>query len=85
MDGGNRLAHGRGRQANIEPLPQRVFNRWGEVVFSSTDPEEAWLGQDQRGDGLHYVKDGTYAWNAQVRWTHGNYPESFSGTLTVVR
>ncbi len=62
-----------------------VYNRWGEVVFSSTDPDEAWLGQDQRGDGTHYVKDGAYAWYVQVRWTHGNYPEQFRGTLTVVR
>ena len=62
-----------------------VYNRWGEVVFASTNPEEAWLGQDQRGDGLHYVKDGAYAWYVQVRWTHGNYPEQFRGTLTVVR
>jgi gliding motility-associated-like protein len=63
----------------------QVFNRWGEVVFSSTNPDEAWLGQDQRNDGLYYVKDGTYAWSVRVRWVHGNYPEDFSGTLTVVR
>ena len=29
------------------------------------------------------VKDGAYAWSVQVRWTHGKYPEQFSGTLTV--
>ena len=43
----------------------QVFNRWGEVVFSSTNPDEGWLGQDQRNDGLHYVKDGTYAWSVR--------------------
>lgn len=63
----------------------QVFNRWGEVIFSSTDPDEPWLGQDQRGDGEHFVKDGVYGWSVQVRWTHGNYPEQFQGTLTVVR
>ena len=63
----------------------QIFNRWGEVVFSSTDPEEYWVGQDQRGGGEHYVRDGQYAWSVTVRWTHGKYPEDFSGMLTVVR
>ena len=63
----------------------QIFNRWGEVVFSSTDPDEFWVGQDQRGGGAHYVRDGQYAWSVQVRWTHGRYPEEFSGMLTVVR
>jgi gliding motility-associated-like protein len=63
----------------------QIFNRWGEVVFSSTDPDEYWIGQDQSGSGEHFVRDGQYAWYVQVRWTHGKYPEDFSGMLTVVR
>ena len=63
----------------------QIFNRWGEVVFSSTDPDEYWIGQDQSGSGEHFVRDGQYAWHVQVRWTHGKYPEDFSGMLTVVR
>ncbi len=74
-----------GQAFGTEDYVFSVFNRWGETVFTSTNPQEAWLGQDQRDDGLHYVKDGTYAWSVQVRWAHGNYPEQFSGTLTVVR
>ena len=63
----------------------QVFNRWGEVVFSTTDPEAYWLGQDQRGAAEHYVGEGQYAYSVQVRWTHGNYPETMRGTITVVR
>jgi gliding motility-associated-like protein len=62
-----------------------VFNRWGEVVFSSTNPEEHWVGQDQRGEGEHFVRDGQYAYSVQVRWTHGNYPETFQGMVMVIR
>ena len=84
-DGLNDAFRPLGQAFGAEDYLFQVFNRWGEVVYSSTNPEEAWLGQDQRGDGMHYVKDGTYAWSVRVRWTHGNYPEDFSGTLTVVR
>ena len=63
----------------------QVFNRWGEVVFSTSDPDEHWVGQDQRGSGSHFVRDGIYAWDVSVRWTHGRYPEHFQGTLTVIR
>ena len=37
-----------------------IFNRWGLVVFSSKDPEEAWIGNDQRGD--YYVPDGVHTY-----------------------
>jgi gliding motility-associated-like protein len=84
-DGVNDAFRPLGQAFGAQDYRFQVFNRWGEVVFSSVDPDEAWLGQDQRADGLHYVKDGSYAWSVQVRWTHGNYPEQFSGTLTVVR
>jgi gliding motility-associated-like protein len=62
-----------------------VFNRWGEVVFSSTNPEEHWVGQDQSGNGEHFVRDGQYAYSVQVRWTHGKYPETIQGMVTVIR
>ena len=84
-DGLNDAFRPLGQAFGAQDYSFQVFNRWGEVVFSSTDPDEAWLGQDQRGDGLHYVKDGAYAWSVQVKWTHGLYPEKFQGTLTVVR
>jgi len=84
-DGLNDAFRPLGQAFGAEDYSFQVFNRWGEVVFSSVDPNEAWLGQDQRAEGEHYVKDGAYAWSVQVRWTHGIYPEQFSGTLTVVR
>ena len=35
----------------------RITNRWGEVVFETTDPEEPWLGQ-MGTDGQHYCPNG---------------------------
>ncbi|MGB0165390.1 MAG: gliding motility-associated C-terminal domain-containing protein [Luteibaculum sp.] len=33
----------------VEEYDFRIFNRWGKEVFSSTDPEEAWDGDEAKG------------------------------------
>lgn len=37
-----------------------IFNRWGKKVFTWTDPQKAWRGQNQSGDmlseGVYYYK-----------------------------
>jgi gliding motility-associated-like protein len=41
-----------------------VFNRWGDVVFSTTNPETAWTGNTH--NGAYYCPEGVYNWNAVV-------------------
>lgn len=45
-----------------ETFEFRIFNRWGEEVFTTTDPYDTWdgtyLGQK--------VKDGVYVWQAKI-------------------
>ena len=51
-----------------EAFSFQVFNRWGEVVWSTTDPERPWDGgADNLGEGRHYLPDGWYAYVLQ--WT----------------
>ena len=45
-----------------ETFEFRIFNRWGEEVFTTTDPYATW-------DGTHLgqkVKDGVYVWQAKI-------------------
>jgi gliding motility-associated-like protein len=35
-----------------------IYNRWGDMIYHSTDPNENWLGETHGGD--HYVQDGVY-------------------------
>ena len=35
-----------------------VFNRWGNLVFKSDNPDEAWIGQNNQRQGTHYVPAG---------------------------
>lgn len=37
-----------------------VFNRWGDVVFSSTDIEDVWTGNTRLGS--YFVQDGIYVY-----------------------
>lgn len=51
-----------------EAFSFQVFNRWGEVVWSTNDPERPWDGgADNLGEGRHYLPDGWYAYVLQ--WT----------------
>jgi gliding motility-associated-like protein len=37
-----------------------IYNRWGELVYTSTDLDEAWIG-DVNG-GTHFAPNGVYHW-----------------------
>ncbi len=60
-----------------------IFNRWGEVVFESTDPNAAWDGSHQNGD--HYVKDDIYVYRMKVQSAHDIEPLEYSGSIMVFR
>lgn len=60
-----------------------IVNRWGEVVFESTDPSEAWPGNMRGGD--HYVQTGAYVWLLEVGTEENRIREQFTGHVTVVR
>ena len=52
---------------DIDPARFRmeVYNRWGEMIWFTEDPTDAWYGQV--GDnGQHYVQSGTYSYRVEV-------------------
>lgn len=73
------------RVEGVEPRGYRleIFNRWGEMVFWSTDPEEPWLGNEQVKGGEHYVPDGVYSWRLRFELRDGPY--LLEGPVTLVR
>jgi len=60
-----------------------VFDRWGTIVFESTDPYERWTGEYQEGN--HYVADGIYTWLLFFRGRDEINSQSTSGIVTVTR
>ena len=78
-----------------------VFDRWGNEVFYSQDPEEAWVG-DHRDpgtalQGTHSVDGGVYNWLLRLTlegdepdliWPNTHQcdgPRQYCGTVTVLR
>lgn len=58
----------------------QVYNRWGELVFATTDVNEGW-------DGLHKATEqplGVFVWVATVTF-RGQKPERMAGNVTLMR
>ena len=65
---------------NITEFNLQVFSRWGEVVFSTTDPEESWDGTV----GGKPAPEGVYVW-AIWYMDSGRHTVTNKGTLTLIR
>ena len=52
-----------GRQ--IESFELVIINRWGDVVYTSTSLEDAWMGEVNNGE--HLAPDGMYQWVIKVQ------------------
>jgi gliding motility-associated-like protein len=62
----------------------QIFNRWGNIVFETTNPNAVWTG----GKNGYYVPDGTYVWIVYAI-DYNNKPllgnGTASGHVTVLR
>lgn len=68
----------------IEDFELHIFNRWGEVVFDTKDPDFEWDGSQANGER---VQDGVYTW--QIRF-HAEYLrdaeyKEMHGHVTILR
>ena len=58
-----------------------VFNRWGELIWESHNPNVFWDGSY----GSTYVPDGVYVWKSTVTSIITAEKRSFTGTVTILR
>lgn len=59
----------------------KIFNRWGNLIFESSDPQEGW-------DGLHHGQPaggGAYVYMIRYRSTVTGDPWQISGTVYLIR
>lgn len=70
----------------IDRVDFQVFNRWGNLVFSTIDPALNWNGTDQQGKAL---SEGTYFYVCKVYETRVSgvtlRPDVLSGYIELVR
>jgi gliding motility-associated-like protein len=63
------------KDRQIDDYNLMIFNRWGELIFESHDPDFGWDGT-YHGE---FVKDGTYTWKIDVKDGLKNKSEQFLG------
>ncbi len=77
----------------IDSIDLTIFNRWGEPVYKTTNPEINWDGQHQDplveyfGSGAYFVPDGTYYYVCIVNQLtlQGIVPFTLTGSFTMFR
>ena len=64
-----------------------VFNRTGDRVFFTNDPNKPWIGgNDLSGDGMHYTSGGeVFAWRISIKKKDGQGAKVYTGHVTMVR
>jgi len=61
-----------------------IYNRWGELIFESFDPNEYWFGSAlQAGD--YFAPDGVYQWFFEVADDFSGEIKQFQGHVSLLR
>jgi gliding motility-associated-like protein/CSLREA domain-containing protein len=63
----------------------KIFNRDGDIVFQTEDPNDRWNGNTY--GGAYYVKDDVYVWQIEYSTTtlEGSISDKLTGHVTVLR
>jgi len=61
----------------------RIFNRYGELVYESNDPEVGWNGGED--SGTYYARDEVYVVEIQVTDDITKEVIEHTGHLTILR
>ncbi len=61
----------------------QVVNRWGEIIFKTSDPKMAWVGNAR--DGEYYTHNDLFTWNVHVAFNNKQTDKNYTGTVTVLR
>ena len=59
-----------------------VYNRWGEVIFETEDPDAVWQGEVKGGD--HFAPDGLYLYQVYLE-DQLRIPFEYSGQIQLFR
>lgn len=72
-----------GDQKNWTTFKASIFNRWGEEIFTSTDPYRGWTGNARNGN--YFVPDGVYVYKVEIGFADLIDVKTFTGHVTLLR
>jgi gliding motility-associated-like protein len=82
-DGINDVFQLQGTGIDVNNFQFDIFNRWGERVFSSKDPSQAWTGGVNGND--YYIPDGIYNYHISTNSLKSGERFEYKGTISIVR
>jgi gliding motility-associated-like protein len=62
-----------------------IFNRWGEVIFESNDPQVGWNGSYGNNGEIDMVQDGVYTWKIEFKVTRNDERKRVVGHVNLIR
>jgi len=84
-DGTNDAFFIQGTDIDPDRFEFEIYNRWGEVIWETTDPSDAWYGQVGE-EGQHYVPNGPYAYRVEVHSLEDeSYRKEVFGVVMIIR
>jgi gliding motility-associated-like protein len=72
-----------GRGFIFNAFSVEIFDRWGDLVYQSTDPLEAWTGS--KLGSAYFVPDGMYFYRVFVQDNENNVNHLYTGHIQVIR
>lgn len=82
-DGVNDIFQLQGALGGIQNYYLRIWDRWGNLLFESNDPTQAWTGQSSNAQQKE-VTAGTYVYTIAYQDARGN-PFEHQGSVVVFR
>lgn len=73
---------GAGMFWTFQEYDMKIFNRWGEMIFETSDPFEAWNGR--KNNTGKYVKNGVYVCKVRIRGPRGEV-RFYETLVTLIR
>ncbi len=61
----------------------QIWNRWGELIFETNDPNAPWVGDVKSGS--HYASNDVYTWRLLILPAHEPKTLEFYGSVTLIR
>jgi gliding motility-associated-like protein len=69
--------------ADVTDYRFQIFNRWGEMIFVTDNPEQGWIGEVNGGD--HFAQNGVYTWRLELSTFEWASRRVFTGHVTILR
>ena len=82
-DGLNDVFQVEGTGINASNFQLDIFNRWGETVFSSTDPQQAWTGG--ANGSSYYCPNGAYTYCISTYSLNSGERFEYRGSVSIIR